>query len=110
MGKLLLLLTIAGTGFVAAVVATPDDAERRAFERGYAEAMQKVQDDAVRYGHAVYEPSEVPGTLGSFRWLDPRPRWRGSREVSDHGMRPERAERRQSEDRPRKGDDRAEAG
>ena len=106
----MLLLTSAVGGFVAAVAATPDDAERRAFERGYAEAMQKVQDDAVRYGHAMYEPSQVPGTLGEFRWLDPRPRWRNGREVSEHGMRPDRAERRKSEERPRKESDHAEAG
>jgi hypothetical protein len=84
MGKLLWTLFAAATGFVAAVVATPDDdSVRRAYERGYADGTKSQQTDAVRRGYAVWSPSDAEGTPDAFRWSSQVTRGRGSRWTSD---------------------------
>ncbi|QDT56331.1 hypothetical protein Pan44_43840 [Caulifigura coniformis] len=79
MGKLLLICAAAAGGFVTAVAATPEDEQRRAYDRGYSDAQKSVQEEAVRLGFAVWEPGETPDSQ-TFRWTSRQPRWR---ELSD---------------------------
>jgi len=95
MGKLLLICAAATGGFVAAVAATPEDEQRRAYDRGYADAQKSLQDEAVRLGYAVWDPGETPESP-SFKWASKQPRWRELSERDSHD------ERSRSAGRPKK--------
>ncbi len=83
MGKLILILISAAAGFMAAVAATPDDPEQRAFDRGYAAGTRAFQTEAVQAGYAAWEPGDEPQAEPTFRWTSRQPRWRSGRDWSE---------------------------
>ena len=83
MGKLWLLMFAAAAGFVAAVAASPDDAERRAYDRGFAAATKAVRDEAVRFGYATWGADDS-GQASHFQWAPRSSRWRGGHDLSSH--------------------------
>ena len=84
MGKLWLLLLSAAGGFVAAVAASPDDAERRAYDRGYAAATKAIQSEAVQNGLATWTLDEESGAPSNFHWASRHTRGRWSHDLSIH--------------------------
>ena len=114
MGKLILILISAAAGFMAAVAATPEDAERRAYDRGYSAGAKAIQTEAVQAGYAAWEPGGTPHAEPAFRWASRQPRWRGGRDwpeaQSRHQSQSESPGSVRSGDRPRKTIDREEPG